>query len=268
MINAVRQLDRLLRGEATRPDILREEGIRFPVFGLAVLLIVLGALYGVCMGVYSQTDAGSGSRMQIVASAVKVPLLFFLTLLVTLPSLYVFNALLGSKLTFGPLLRLMVGAMAITMAVLASIGPIVAFFSVSTTSYPFMIILNVVVFALSGLLGLTFLKQTLDRLTAANAPATHYITPPPLPTTVEGETVPPWPVGALDPALENQALGRHTRKVFTIWMMVFGLVGSQMAWILRPFIGAPGKPFTWFRERGSNFFESVCNHLQTLLGGG
>ena len=34
--------------------------------------------------------------MQLVASMLKVPTLFFLTLLVTLPSLYVFNALVGS----------------------------------------------------------------------------------------------------------------------------------------------------------------------------
>jgi hypothetical protein len=34
--------------------------------------------------------------MQTLASAVKMPLLFTLTLLITLPSLYVFNALNGS----------------------------------------------------------------------------------------------------------------------------------------------------------------------------
>jgi hypothetical protein len=90
--------------------------------------------------------------------------------------------------------------------------------------------------------------------------------------TEEGTVIPhstierPWPTGALDLA-HDSTLGRHTRKVFTIWMLVFGLVGSQMAWILRPFIGAPGTPFTWFRERNSSFFESVWHHLTTLLGG-
>ena len=39
--------------------------------------------------------------MQVLASMVKVPLLFYLTLLVTLPSLYVFNALVGSRLRAG-----------------------------------------------------------------------------------------------------------------------------------------------------------------------
>ena len=36
-------------------------------------------------------------------------------------------------------------------------GPIVAFFSFSTTSYPFMLLLNVLVFTVSGLLGMAFL---------------------------------------------------------------------------------------------------------------
>jgi hypothetical protein len=39
------------------------------------------------------------SFMQIPASMLKVPALFLLTLIVTLPSLYVFNALVGSRLT-------------------------------------------------------------------------------------------------------------------------------------------------------------------------
>jgi hypothetical protein len=40
----------------------------------------------------------------------KVPLLFGLTLLVTFPSLYVFNALVGSQLTLSSVLRLIVAA--------------------------------------------------------------------------------------------------------------------------------------------------------------
>jgi hypothetical protein len=41
-----------------------------------------------------------------------------------------------------------------------------------------------------------------------------------------------------------------------------------MGWVLRPFIGDPNQPFTWFRPRESNFFEAVLNALHTLLTGG
>lgn len=269
MIGSFKQLDRILRGEATQPQLLRERGMDVPVFGLVILLVLMGAIYGVCMGVYSITGSGNGDPRQIAAAAFKVPSLFILTLMVTLPSLYVFNALIGSRLTLPALVRLMVCAIGVTLAVLASIGPIVAFFSFSTTSYPFINLLNVLVFAVSGLLGLMFLKQTLNRMAMSQLPDA----PPPLPHFEEirneqGEVVSviTRPPAAID-RIENQAFGRHTRRVFSIWMFVFGVVGAQMAWILRPFIGSPGQEFTWFRERGSNFFVAVWTQLQNLFGG-
>ena len=45
--------------------------------------------------------------MQMLATILKVPLLFLLTLIVTFPSLYVFSALSGSRLSAGATLRLL-----------------------------------------------------------------------------------------------------------------------------------------------------------------
>ena len=125
-----------------------------PLGGVTLVLVLLGMIYGLCMGVFALVSADN--RMQMIASAVKVPALFVLTLVVTLPSLYVFNALVGSRLTVGSLVRLFVAALGVNVAVLASLGPIVAFFAISTTSYSFMVLLNVLIFAVSGLLGFTF----------------------------------------------------------------------------------------------------------------
>ena len=87
----------------------------------------------------SRCSVSGPNAWQLVASMAKVPLLFYLTLLVTLPSLYVFNALVGSRLSLGTVIRLLVASLGVMVTVLASLGPIVAFFSVSTTSYPFMV---------------------------------------------------------------------------------------------------------------------------------
>jgi hypothetical protein len=76
--------------------------------------------------------------------------------LVTFPSLYVFNALVGSRLNMVAMLRLVVAALCVMMAVLASLGPIVAFFAVSTTSYPFIKLLNVAAYAIAGGWGCRF----------------------------------------------------------------------------------------------------------------
>jgi hypothetical protein len=38
-----------------------------------------------------------------------------------------------------------------------------------------------------------------------------------------------------------------------------------MGWILRPFIGAPTQPFTFFREREANFFIGLIDALRSLF---
>ena len=55
------------------------------------------------------------------------------------------------------------------------------------------------------------------------------------------------------------------KTVFYCWILIFGLVGTQMAWVLRPFFGKPDGQFQWFCPRGSNFFEGVVEALRSLL---
>ena len=282
----IKQLDRLLRGELTSLPALQTRGLEVPVLGLAVMIDVLGLAYGFCMGLFAVTGSGSGALMQIPASMIKVPALFLLTLLVTLPSLYVFNTLVGSRLSFGSTTRLLLSALAVMLAVLASAGPIVAFFSLSTTSYEFMILLNVVVFAVAGLLGLGFLLQTLHRLSLAEMmklaqPAETMAEPPDAPTTASAQPTaaevkpapppppPVWPPDRISPLQNPQGhlLSGEVRSVFRIWLVVFALVGAQMGWVLRPFIGAPGQQFTFLRQKQSNFFLAVASDLERLVIG-
>jgi hypothetical protein len=60
-------------------------------------------------------------------------------------------------------------------------------------------------------------------------------------------------------------LSGHVKTVFRLWVIVFGLVGAQMGWVLRPFIGNPNAPFTWFRGRESNFFQAVLHTFVSLF---
>ena len=288
MLRGFKALDRVLRGDATRLPALQQGTIDIPAGLLVVVLIILGMAAGACTGVFAvitryHTDPDN-LRMgweQLAASTVKVPLLFCLTLLVTFPSLYVFNALVGSRLSMTGMLRLLVAAMCVIMAVLASLGPIVAFFALSTTSYPFMKLLTVVAYAIAGSLGLSFLLQTLHRLSLAQeAEPMATETPPPQAVSegaeeaVEGGDVtgvppyvpprPPRPPGALE-RMAHRPVDPRVRTIFQIWVIVFGLVGAQMSWVLRPFIGDPSKPFTLFRERESHFFEGVWHAIQKLL---
>jgi hypothetical protein len=276
-------LDRILRGELTRPSHLTDGRLTFPVGGVSIVVVILAMLYGACMGAYSifrtfENLERPETYLQLLASTLKTPALFLLTLLITFPSLYVFNALVGSRLNFLSVLRLLVAAVGVNLAVLASLGPIVAFFSLSTNSYGFMVLLNVTVFAIAGILGLSFLVRTLNRLQHAQlqaeaqspTPELELNAPPAGPSPEVDEKVrapfPPSRPGAID-RIPGQATAQNVRAVFAIWIVVFSLVGAQMGWILRPFIGAPSEPFTWLRPRDSNFFEAVSEvFVRTVLG--
>jgi hypothetical protein len=292
MISWFKHLDDLLRGRKTSPDRLAEGKVELSLRMFVPLVIVLGLTYGFFMGWYAIFSRDPASYEQWLASTVKLPLLFLLTLLVTFPSLYVFNALVGCRLSFAATLRLLVGAIAVNVAVAASLGPILGFFTFSTTgnnSYPFMILLNVVLLAIGGFVGLAFLLHTLRRL--AWTPASRRYPPP---SDLDGTNLPgelakrrqssedspnaadpsgsessPNGVGPLDHVYDDvpeQALGT-ARGIFQIWVIIYGLVGAQMGWLLRPFIGSPNMDFQWFRPRSGNFFQAVFQHIQNLFGG-
>jgi hypothetical protein len=277
-------LDRLLRGDATRPDQLRDGRVKLDARGIALVIALLGAIYGLCMGSYSllkavpQTvDDPYGRYLQVLATTVKVPALFFRTLIVTCPSLYVFNALVGSRLTLRSVLNLLLASLAVNLAVLASLGPIVLFFSASTKSYSFIQLLNVAAFTVAGVLGLMFLLQTLHRLTTAivrmdsssqERPSAADDAERQISDAIVVDVAPVRPEPSAIDMPDGETLAQHTRLVFGCWVFVFALVGAQMGWVLRPFIGNPEMPFTLFRERTSNFFEAVFNALSTLLSGG
>jgi hypothetical protein len=265
MIGWLKQLDTLLRGQSTEPELLRRGARELALRRFLILSLLLGGLYGFFMGWYSISNR-TGGLMQLFASTVKLPLLFLLTLVVTFPSLYVFSALTGCRLTFSAVLRLLVATIVINLTVAASLGPILGFFTLSTTSYPFMIILNVALLGVAGFVALGFLLHTLRKISHSERPVRTFIAPE-SPAALEESPPggsPSSPPGAT-PYLFTRRPEEQGYSVFYIWVIIYGLVGAQMGWLLRPFIGHPDLPFQWFRARQGNFFESVWTQLQHLF---
>lgn len=265
MIAWFKQLDDLLRGRTTSPERLMEGDIDLPLRRFLPLTILFGALYGFFMGWFAIFSREPVNYMQLIGSTVKLPALYLLTLIVTFPSLYVFNAIVGCRLSFTATLRLLVGSIVVSVTVAASMGPILGFFTVSTTSYAFMILLNVVLLGIGGTVGLGFLLHTLRRLAGRSSPV------PPVsagkPADSQAETTPercPGPIETLPVVIPEQTLG-ETKSIFKIWVIIYGLVGAQMGWLLRPFIGSPDMAFTWLRPRSGNFFLALVHQIQKLL---
>lgn len=182
------------------------------------------ALYGAVLG-------STASVWQALSSAVKLPLLFLVTMFVCSPTLYFFNVLYGSSQSLTQNIALVLAAITVTSALMLSFAPILIFFLLTTSGYQFFKLLNVTIMAVCAIVGVAFLGRGMRIISAAEA---------------EG-------AGA-------------RRSVMWLWVILYSFVGSQMAWTLRPFIGAPSMQFELFRQLGGNFYSNVFASIGEILG--
>lgn len=242
-------LDDLLRDRLTTPEHVREG--RTPLRVFLPWALVLGGLHGLFIGCYALFNGMNGAAMHMLAVTIKLPALFLLTLLVTFPSLYVFNALLGYGLRFRATLRLLVATIVVNLALASSLGPILAFFTVSTKSYTFIVLLNVTILGIGGLASIAFLLRTMIRAQNAEQPLAETTNP----TVMAAMAA---PAAAAAPAATTETPRRALPLLF-VWIITYSLVGTQMGWLLRPFIGHPDRELTVFREREGSFVEAIWN---------
>ncbi|NLS76730.1 MAG: actin-binding WH2 domain-containing protein [Chloroflexi bacterium] len=200
------------------------QGLGAKMRAMLISSVIFLALYGAVLG-------SSHSLWQSLSSAAKLPLLFLATLVISSPTLYFFNVLFGSNQSLTQNFCLILTAITVTSVLLLSFAPITLFFLLTTANYQFFKLLNVMIFAITGGVGVVFLSQGMRVVSAAGK---------------EG--------------------ARARGSVMRLWILVYGFVGSQMAWTLRPFVGAPGLPFELFRQLGGNFYANIFASIGEVLG--
>lgn len=173
---------------------------------LGLLVIGLGTTYGAAMGLYS---LGHGRELQILFSAVKVPLLLLVTFAISLPSFFVLNTLLGTRDDFREALRAHIQAQASLTLVLVSLAPFTLFWYVTNDQYQQAILFNAGMFGIASLAGQVVLQRLYRPLIERN---------------------------------------RRHLILLRAWLFLYAFVGVQMGWVLRPFIGQPGSEVRFFRE--------------------
>ena len=136
------------------------------------------------------------------------------------------------------------------LAVLAGFGPVTTFFILCTESYAFIKLLNVLMFGIAGLISLAVLRRALHYMFANSAQAGT------AKSEQQSKSQGNSPRTARGPGEHNRV-----RTVFGVWLVVYGVVGAQMGWVLRPFIGSPDLPFEVFRQRESNFLENLLRTI-------
>jgi hypothetical protein len=187
------------------------------------------------LSIYGAVLGASNSVLQALASAIKLPVLFLLTLAICLPALYLFNLVFGSRLSASQTLAIVLSAIATTSVLTLGFAPIAVFFLLSAPGYGFFKLLNVAVLGVTGLAGLKVLVSGMQNVQALAASAPD---------------APGQPAGA-------------PRLLLRAWLVLYAFVGTQLAWTLRPFFGAPELPFELFRKLEGNFYVNI---FQTLFG--
>jgi hypothetical protein len=215
------QAERVLRGQLAGA----EAGPARALQRLVLFTLLGGLTYGAVMGTYG--GFGGDRPWQILFSALKVPLLLLATFLLSLPSFFVLNSLLGVRSDFGDVVRALLGAQAGLTIVLAALAPYTAVWYVSFTSYRAAILFNGVLFGTATLTAQALLRRSYAPLIARHP--------------------------------------RH-RVLLRIWLVVYTFVGIQMGWVLRPFVGDPGMPAQFFRQEAwGNAYEVLARLIWSIL---
>ncbi len=185
-------------------------------------ILILSAIYGATMGIY-------GGGLQILYSAMKVPMLLLVSLYVSIPSYYVLYSLLGGKRTLGQTAMLLLLGFTIMSTVLIAFVPVNLFFILTSPrsheTHDFTALLNIAIFTLGGFFALThFVKgaETLYRGSSEN-----------------------W------------------KPAFILGSIVLMFVGTQLAWVLRPFFNYYE---LFIRPVEGNFYTAIVNLLMRSTG--
>jgi hypothetical protein len=276
--------------------------------------VVALACYGAVLGSFH-------SALMALTAAVKLPLLFLVTLAICLPTLYLFNLVFGARLSVRQSLALVMVALTVTAMLAVAFAPISLFFLITAPDYSFFKLLNVAILALSALVGLRFLTGGMRVLNdhgllapakagseetpgapipvspapvpvpappAASVPvpappAASVPAPAPVPAPVaaaggNGGTatlvapaaiqVPPGytlqPVRQMQPRPVRQPAPPSMTLLY-VWILLFGFVGTQLAWTLRPFFGSPGMKFSLYRDIDGNFYAEIFRTIGHFL---
>jgi hypothetical protein len=199
---------------------------------LQITVIVIGTgCYGAAMGWWRSPE-------QALYTAIKFPLIILLTTAGNALINGMLAPLLGLNIPFRQSFAAIIMSFTVASAILGAFSPIVAFLvwslpPLSSTSsaggvYNLILSAHVLVIALAGTTGNARLFQLLHRL-------------------ADGRQV--------------------ARQVLITWLAGNLFLGSQLSWILRPFVGSPALPVEFLRANAfhGNFYEAAFYALTHIL---
>jgi hypothetical protein len=200
-------------------------------------LLAFVLVFGIWYGAVMGTFSGlaPGRAYQLIYSGIKVPILLLVTFLLCLPSFFVVNSLLGLREDFGRAVQAVLASQACVALVLGCLSPLTAVFYLSSKDYNLALLFNGSMFAVASVSGLIVMRR-------------YY-----------------------RPLIQRESAHR---TMLLAWLFFYVFVGIQMSWVLRPFVGDPHLPVTFFRQEAwgnayvvvgeliASFVRKFCQALQ------
>jgi len=197
--------------------------------GASMVMAAGAAVYGLVLGMWHGT-------VLTLYVAVKLPLVLLLTSALTMLLSYVVAVLLGLGLRFGQVANLTSLALASASLLLASLAPVAWLFTVSLPepstaarlAHNLLYLLHTGLVGACGLVGCAVLWRGLQRMRPGAA---------------------------------------NLRAVFAAWVLAFALVGGEVAWALRPFVGSVYYPVAFVRRDAlhGNVYEFIFTEIVPYL---
>jgi cbb3-type cytochrome oxidase subunit 3 len=213
----IKQSDEFLK------NLTEEKNLKTYFVNSNLAILALSAIYGATMGLYA-------GELQILYSAIKVPMLLLISLYLTVPSYYVLYLLLGGKRTLGQTVMLLLSGFTIMSTVLIALVPVNLFFIITTTksftTYAFTVLLNIAIFTLGGFFALIYFIKGARAL--------------------------------------YQKPSENWKPAFLLGSIILMFVGTQLAWVLRPYFNYDP---SFMRPLESNFYTAVLELLVRFTGG-
>ncbi len=122
-----------------------------------VLILLCTMIYGMVLGSYVKGPT-------IIFNAIKIPILYIITLYIALPIIFVVDVMFEKNVSFTQLAAILLLGFTSISVVLIAFSPLILFFIISAPDYGFIVILIIVISGFAGFLGIISILSNFKKL--------------------------------------------------------------------------------------------------------